>query len=274
MKFSLRRPWLFATVAASVALAGCGNSPYPAGMTGQSVYFISQADDPRKLDPASSYRASEGVILDVICSAYYDYQPLKTKDFQLILNLGGREAKREPYRYIDAKTKKPRVGEQWTFQIRHDLKFSNDPCFSGGKGRAITAKDFIYAFRRMADPAAASPVQGFFADKIIGFDDLIARNIKALEKKQGADYDTPIPGLQLDPTDPYTFRVNLNQPYPQMRYLMAMHFTAPMAYESVAFYGKDIVHHPIGCGPFVLEEWTPKRRIVLAKNPNRPVEYY
>ncbi|RYX82670.1 hypothetical protein EON83_18400 [bacterium] len=274
MKFSSRRHWLFTTVAASVVLAGCGNSPYPAGLTGQSVYFLSQADDPRKLDPASSYRASEGAILDVICSSYYDYQPLKTKNFQLILGLGASEAKRAPYTYTDAKTKKPRVGEQWTFKVRRDLKFANDACFPGGMGRAITAKDFIYAFRRMADPAAASPVQGFFTDKIIGFDDLIARNGDLLKKGEGADYKTPVPGLQLDQKDPYTFRINLNQPYPQMRYLMAMHFTSPMAYESVDYYGKDIVHHPIGCGPFILEEWTPKRRIVLAKNPNRPAEYY
>ena len=258
----------------TTALAGCGNSPYPPGMTKESVYFLSQADDPRKLDPASSYRANEGQILDVICSSYYEYHPLKTKVFQLQLNLGAREAERQTFAHTDPKTKKTTPGERWIFHIRRDLKFQNDPCFAGGKGRAITARDFLFAFRRMADPAFASPVQGFFADKIVGFSDLIERNAARLKKGQGGDYETPVEGLQLDPNDPYSFQITLNQVYPQMRYLMAMHFTSPMPREAVPFYGKDIERHPIGCGPFLLEEWTPKRRIVLAKNPNRPREIY
>ncbi|RYZ62476.1 MAG: hypothetical protein EOP09_18785, partial [Proteobacteria bacterium] len=255
-------------------LAGCNNSPYTAGLSKESVYFVSQADDPRKLDPASSYRANEGQILDVICSSYYEYQPLKTKTFQMQLNLGQREAERKPYTYIDEKTRKQLIGERWTFHIRHDLRFQDDPCFPDGKGRAITARDFLYAFRRMADPVNASPVQGFFVDKIIGFNELINRNAELLKNGKNADYSTPVQGLQLDPKDPYTFHIALNQVYPQMRYLMAMHFTTPMAHEAVKFYGKDIERHPVGCGPFVLAEWTPKRRIVLAKNPNRPLELY
>ena len=255
-------------------LSGCGNSPYQPGVAKESVYFMSQADDPRKLDPASSYRADEGVILDVICSSYYDYQPLLTEPFTLQLNLGAQPAKREKYVYVDEKTKKSVTGERWTFKVRKDLQFANDLCFPGGKGRKIDARDFLYAFRRMADPAAGSPVQNFFADKIIGYADLIERNSKLLKDGKPADYTTPVAGLQLDPADPYTFHVALNQNYPQIRYLMAMHFTAPMAPEAVAFYGKDIVKHPVGCGPFVLDEWVPKRRIVLKKNPNRPMERF
>jgi oligopeptide transport system substrate-binding protein len=254
-------------------LSGCGNSPYPAGLAGDSVYFMSQADDPRKLDPVSSYRTEEGTILDVICPSYYEYHPLKTKTLQLMLVLGAKEAKREPYPTTDAKGK-PVKGEQWTFTVRRDLKFQDDPCFPGGKGRAISAKDFLYAFRRMADPANGSPVLNFFSDKIIGFSDLVERNSKLQKAGKSADYTTPVPGLELDPKDPYTFRVLLNQPFPQLRYLMAMHFTTPMAPEAIAFYGKDIIHHPVGCGAFVLQEWKPKQRLVLVANPNRPAEYF
>lgn len=234
---------------------------------------MSQQDDPRKLDPASSYRANEGQILDVICPSYYEYQPLKTKKIQLQLMLGEREAERESYPYTVAGKGKVQ-GERWTFHIRHDLRFQDDPCFPGGKGRAITAKDFLYAFRRMADPANASPVVTFFSDKVVGFSDLVERNAKLQKADKGADYVTPIKGLQLDATDPYTFRIVLNQPFPQLRYLMAMHFTSPMPFEAVTFYGKEINQHPVGCGPYVLQEWTPKRRIALAVNPNRPTEFY
>ena len=279
MKFSFSAhptAFLVAAAGAIAVLSGCNNSPYQAGVTKESIYFMSQADDPRKLDPASSYRADEAAILDVICSSYYDYQPLLTEPFKLQTNLGAKEAQREPYSYVDPKTGKTVDGERWTFTVRKDLRFADDPCFrdSGGKGRKIDARDFIYAFRRMADPVAASPVQNFFSDKIIGFDELIERNNKRLKADEPADYTTPVAGLQLDPGDPYTFSIALNQAYPQIRYLMAMHFTAPQAPEAVEFYGKDIVRHPVGCGPFVLDEWVPKRRIVLSKNPNRPLEYY
>ena len=236
---------------------------------------MSQADDPRKLDPVSSYRTDEGVILDVICPSYYEYQPLKTKRLQLVPVLGAKEAVREPYDYPDPKQENKIVkGEKWTFTIRRDLRFQDDPCFPKGKGRPITAEDFVYAFRRMVDPVNASPVLNFFSDKVIGFPEIIERNAKLQKEGKDADYKTPIAGVQLDPKDPYTFRVLLNQPFPQLRYLMAMHFTTPMSHEAIAYYGKDIIHHPVGCGAFVLEEWKPKQRLILAANPNRPPEYY
>jgi oligopeptide transport system substrate-binding protein len=258
---------------AAMALAGCDNSPYSPGLAKQSIYFLAYPDDPRRLDPATSYRDDEQKIVDVICPSYYQYQPLKTQVFQLVPMLGAREALREPYTYTDAEGKTV-AGERWTFQIRRDLRFQDDPCFPGGKGRAITAQDFLYAFRRMADPANASPVIAFFADKIVGFGDLIDRNRERQKRGEPPDYDTPVAGLQLDPADPYTFHIALNQPYPQLRYLMAMHFTSPMPHEAPAYYGKDIQRHPVGCGPYMLQEWTPKKRLVLAINPNRVLETF
>ena len=188
--------------------------------------------------------------------------------------LGAEEAKAEPFQVIDPKTKASKTGQRWTFRIRRDLRFQDDPCFPGGKGRPITAEDFVYAFRRMADPVNGSPVQGFFSDKLLGLPELIERNAALQKEGKAADYLRPIEGVQVDKNDPYTFHITLNQPYPQLRYLMAMHFTAPMAHEATKLYGKDIARHPIGCGPYMLEEWTPKRRIVLVKNPNRVTEYY
>ena len=35
--------------------------------------------------------------------------------------------------------------------------------------------------------------------------------------KQKPDYSFPMEGLELDPNDPYTFRIKLNQPYPQLK---------------------------------------------------------
>ena len=255
-------------------LSGCGNNPYAPELTERPILFAAQADDPRKLDPATSYRADEGRILGVITPSYYHYKYLKTQPFELELMLGAQKATKAPYNYIDPKTKATKTGQIWTFRIKRDLRFQDDPCFPGGKGREITAQDFVYAFHRMVDPVNGSPVLGFFSDKVIGFPEIIERNAALQKDGKPADYTRPLEGVQVDPNDPYTFRITLNQAYPQLRYLMAMPFTAPMAHEAVEFYGKDIARHPVGCGAYVLEEWTPKRRIVLAKNPNRVQELY
>src|SRR5205814_10510225 len=89
-----------------------------------------------------------------------------------------------------------------------------------------------------------------------------------------ADYSYPVDGLQLNPKDPYAFALLLNQPYPQLRYLMAMAFTAPIPHEAVELYRADFRKHPVGCGPYVLAEWTPKLRIVLKRNPTYRQDLY
>ena len=111
-------------------------------------------------------------------------------------------------------------------------------------------------------------------------------------KEAGADLrraaiarSAPIQGLQTDPADPYTFRIVLNQPYPQLRFLMALPFTAPLAEEALNRYADERVgpgvsdlaklsRHPVGCGPFLLKEFVRKSRLVLQVNPNRRFETY
>lgn len=257
-------------------LSGCGNNPYPAGETQGSILYRTMGDDPRYLDPSRSYTLDEGAVVDVIYPAYFRYHFLKRNPFVLELNLGAVEPKREPYRFtIQEKGRAvQKTGESWTFRIKPGLRFQDDPCFPGGKGRAITAADIIYSFRRMADPSVKCPVLAFFQDKIIGFDDYVKNNSKRIMAKQKADYSAPVAGLQLDPKDPLTFRILLNQPYPQLRYLMTMHFTTPQAHEAIEKYGKEIARHPVGCGPYLLAEYKSKQRLVLKANPNRPNETY
>jgi ABC-type transport system substrate-binding protein len=257
-------------------LPGCSNNPYPPGETAHSVLYRVLADDPRSLDPTFSYTIDESTIVSLIYPSYFRYHYLKRDPFVLELNLGAAPPKREPYVYTEKVHGRSvqQKGESWTFRMRQDIRFQDDPCFPGGKGRAVTAADFIYSFRRMADPSVNCPILNYVADKIIGFGDYVDHNTDRLKHKQGADYQYPVAGLQLDPKDPYTFRILLNQPYPQLRYLMAMTFTTPLAHEAVERYGKELARHPVGCGPFVVTEYTPKARIVLQKNPNRYPEFY
>ncbi len=44
-------------------------------------------------------------------------------------------------------------GRVWRFRIREGIRFADDPCFeaTGGKGRELTAQDFVYSILRIAD---------------------------------------------------------------------------------------------------------------------------
>jgi ABC-type transport system substrate-binding protein len=48
----------------------------------------------------------------------------------------------------------------------------------------------------------------------------------------------------------------------------------PMAKEAVDYYGKDIIAHPVGTGPFMLKDWQRASYIELVRNPNFRGETY
>jgi oligopeptide transport system substrate-binding protein len=201
---------------------------------------------------------------------------LKQEPIELELALGAEMPTRKPataWVMKDGK-KAPVTGELWSFRLKKGVVFQDDPCFPGGKGREVVAADVIYSFKRMADPSVPCPVLSFFLDKIVGLQEYNEYQRERAESGQKADYSRPVEGLQLDPKDPRVFRILLNQPYPQLRYLMAMQFTAPIPREAVEHYKGDFMRHPVGCGPFVLSEWTPKQRLVLRRNPTYRPEFY
>jgi ABC-type transport system substrate-binding protein len=129
----------------------------------------------------------------------------------------------------------------------------------------------------MADPKVEFPLASNLADKVIGWDAYSQGfpTSKAERARDQANYDRPMPGVQADPTNPYRFSIALNQPYPQLRYLMAMHFTTPIAREAVDAYGdQSSLYHMVGCGLFRMAEYTPHERVVLLRNENSPGAFY
>jgi ABC-type transport system substrate-binding protein len=263
---------VFASAGAAF-LGGCSNNPYPLGESDGNVLYRGLGDDPKSLDPSFSYTVGEAAITDLIYPSFYKYHYLKRAPFQLALNLGAREPVREPYPVtITGKDGKLKTvpGERYTFTFRSDLRFQDDPCFPGRTGRPITAKDVAYSFKRMADPAVRCPVASFFEDKVVGWQEYA----EGFKTKKKANYDAEMAGVQVDPRDPNTLHILLSQPYPQLRYLMAMHFTTPQAREAVEYYGGEYPRHPVGCGPYMMTEYRPRQRITLDVNPNRPKDYY
>lgn len=155
-------------------------------------------------------------------------------------------------------------GLTYTFKIKKGVKFQDNPCFPEGKGRELTAEDFVYSFKRLADPNLASDGFWIFDGKIKGLNEWAA-NVKA--KK--ADYSTAIDGLQA--ADKYTLVLKLTQPYYQLEYVLAMPFAVAVPKEAVDKYGAEFLNNPVGTGPYMLEkasDWVRGSKLTLKKNPN------
>lgn len=151
-------------------------------------------------------------------------------------------------------------GRTYTFRLKKNIFFAPDPVF-GNRKRELTANDYVYSIKRLADPANRSPSAGFIRGKIAGLD----RQVEKAGKTGRFDYEAVIPGLQA--LDRYTLRIRLNAPDANFLYLLAYGAMAAVSRESVEAYGTQNAMHPVGTGPYMLKDYVPRSRIVLEANP-------
>ncbi len=172
-----------------------------------------------------------------------------------------------PYRVIPAlAAAMPEIsadGLEYTFRLRPDARFADDPCFvaTGGRGREVTAQDFVYSLKRVADAKVASSGWWAFSDRIEGLDEFRAASLGP----EPTDYDRPVAGLTAP--DAHTLRLRLKRPYPQLRWVLALHYAYAVPREAVEYYGDAFARHPVGSGPYRLAEWRPNYRMVFERNP-------
>ncbi|MBI2438891.1 MAG: hypothetical protein HYV36_08800, partial [Lentisphaerae bacterium] len=154
-------------------------------------------------------------------------------------------------------------GLTYTFQVRRGIYFQDDQCFTAthGQGRELTASDFVYALKRVADLKTGSTGFWAFNDRLVGLDEFRA----ASAGEQPTDYDLPVEGLSAP--ERFTFRIRLKRPYPQLIWIMTMHYTFAVPREAVEFYGADFVNHPVGTGPYLLKSWKKNYRLEYVRNP-------
>ena len=143
-------------------------------------------------------------------------------------------------------------GRRWIFTLRRGIHFQDDPCFSGGKGREVTAEDVLYTFRRIANPEDTSPNWYMFSGKIIGLDNF--------HSGQTAN----ITGIRVLNSHRIEFR--LIRPYVSFLKLLATTSASIVPREAVEMYRKDFCWHPVGTGPFILARWKPMSELVLVRN--------
>lgn len=152
-------------------------------------------------------------------------------------------------------------GRTFTFHLKKGIYFTPHPAFKG-KRRELVAADYAYTIKRHLDPKTRSVQATTWEGKLVGMDEIVDK-----AKKTGKfDYDAPVAGLETP--DRYTLRIRLKEPSYIMLYNLANATAAALAREVVEYYGEDVGRHPVGTGPYMLQEYVPHSKIVLVANPD------
>jgi ABC-type transport system substrate-binding protein len=171
----------FATVAA-LGLSSCTHKN--AEDEKLNVITIGLRSDVKTLDPANAYDAVSNDVGPSIYESLYQYSYLTS----------GVEA--EPLLAADMpKYSKDRLTV--TIPIKHGIKFQDNAAFkaTNGKGREVTADDFIYEIKRLALPSLDSQVWWLVDGRIAGINAFHDKLVAAKTKEETAKiFAEPVEG--------------------------------------------------------------------------------
>ncbi|MFT5129988.1 MAG: oligopeptide transport system substrate-binding protein [Rhodothermales bacterium] len=336
--FAIVRSCLICIVLA--LLSGCfDNNPYPGQDPISKTFYFSYPAEVKYLDPGHAFNSGFSRIMIPIYEPPFEYHYLK-RPVELSGRTVTEVPK--PQRYGDDGALLPpgapadQVAKViYTLHLQDDIRFQDHACFAQdadgnylyhlgddgrfsaidhpnellansavvSKTRALHAEDYVYQFKRLANPETGFQLRQVFTPVIVGMPELSeqiaaesARIRAARREAAGPGYNQEkdeqersiyidlrpfdFPGVRA--LDAKTLEITLTRDFPQMLSWMALSFFAPMAWEACRFYEQpaaakqnlSLDRYPVGTGPYMLTENLPNYRIVLERNPNyRRVEY-
>lgn len=265
------------------------NNPYSQADKNQSVLYESFTERPKHLDPVAAYSANEYAIIGQIYEPPLQYHYLKRP-----YSLTPLSAQTMPtIRYLNARGEAltPIANESeiaftdYIVDIKSGMQFQPHPAFAKDAQnhyvyhaipdaqlanlntlkdfaqtgtREVTADDYVYQIKRLANPKWQSPIAEMMKNYIVNFD----------------QFNAPSEfGAQV--LSRYQYRIRIKGKSPQFIFWLAMPFFSPMPWEADAFYSQVALQDknitldwfPVGTGAYYLAENNPNRRMVLLKNP-------
>jgi len=139
-------------------------------------------------------------------------------------------------------------GLVYTFHLRDGLKWSD--------GSDLKASDFVFAWKRLADPEVAAPYGADMLGYVKGYAEATAGDIEA---------------LSVSAPDDKTFVVELAAPCVYFEKLVTHVSTVPVQPATVEANGDQWALEPstyISNGPFKMQEWVPGSHVTFVKNEN------
>ena len=215
-----------AAIAFSVALAGCGN-----GQTGDDVPTLRRGISAKvdTLDPHRSSAQWENIIIGDM------FIGLMQEDSEANVTPGVAES-----------WELDESGLVWTFKLKQTVWSDGTP---------LTAHDFVFALRRIQDPAIASQYSSLL---------YIIKNAEALNNGLVSPEELGVRAL-----DDYTLEITLEQPAPYFLGLLTHYTTFPVPKHVVEQYGEAWIQpdNIVVNGPYKLVYWVTGNQLVTEKNP-------
>lgn len=137
-------------------------------------------------------------------------------------------------------------GLTWTFHLREHVWSDGVP---------VTAGDFVFAFRRILDPATAS-TYAYYLYPLLNAQDVNSGSM-------------PVTELGVEAPDDSTVVVHLEYPAPFLAEFMSHQVMSPVPRHAIEAHG-DAWARPgnyVTNGPYVLGEWIPNDHVMAGKNP-------
>jgi oligopeptide transport system substrate-binding protein len=163
-------------------------------------------------------------------------------------------------------------GLKYTIKMKRGILFADDPCFkdTNGKGRELTAHDFIYSIKRgLVSPFTQSI---FFYSILSNLVEGVAEYRKASLDKKSFNFDKEISGLKA--LDKYTLEIKLKKTSAYFPDVLTRPNGFVVAKEAVKHYGSEFKYNPVGSGAFLIKEWKKDSQIVFVKNPSYKHGFY
>jgi peptide/nickel transport system substrate-binding protein len=161
----------------------------------------------------------------------------------------------------------PVIAEKWevdsaatrfVFHLRKGVRYHDDACFPGGKGREVTANDFKYCFTKLCESDPNNQGSWVFDGKVKGCKEYLAST------RDGKPLPEGVSGVKV--IDDYTLEITLEKPFAGFLNLLALPFTAVFPKEAVEKYGIDMRVKAVGTGPFYIKALKDDQSVFLARN--------
>lgn len=152
----------------------------------------------------------------------------------------------------------------YTFKLRADGQYSD--------GTPVTAQDFEYAWKRLANPETAGQYQSLPCGIIKGYSEYSAAACQGLSITDtlALDLEQLATDYGVKAVDDTTLTIELVSPAPYFPSMAALWIGAPVREQDVAN-GDDWWYEPanyVGNGPFILTEWDHGNKATWEPNPN------
>jgi oligopeptide transport system substrate-binding protein len=238
-----------------IGISGCAKSPSstPGTTTGNEpvaggTFVFGDLSEPAYIDPYNAQESNGIQIVQTVFDSLTKFDPIDT-------------TKLYP---AAAESWEPNADASvWTFKLQPNAKFHD--------GTPVTAKDFVYAWNRIANPKTVNTVTGKADPSIVSY------HLSAVKGFDEVSAGTATEMVGLKAVDDLTFEVTLSYPYADFEFVVAHPALAPVPQAAVEggvdYNGTKVAYGdmPIGNGPFKMAEpWKHNEYVKVAAN----TDYY